>query len=184
MFQPDKFKVMEICRKRKDIKEILYTTFVRPHLEYAAPAWSPYRKKEILTLERIQRRATKLVRQFKNLSYEEGLVKLNLTTLEKRRDRGDLIQLFKTFLNINTTKRVKLYLTWKIVHISFLSNHLRGVNFYQLNKLTTKHRLTSLKHNGGFLRISSMAHLTVLCRILASCSIEDAVPAGVPRDLS
>jgi len=93
---------MEICRKRKDIKEILYTTFVRPHLEYAAPAWSPYRKKEILTLERIQRRATKLVRQFKNLSYEEGLVKLNLTTLEKRRDRGDLIQLFKTFLNINT----------------------------------------------------------------------------------
>jgi len=78
---------------------ILYTTFVRPHLEYAALAWLPYRKKDILTLERVQRRAMKLVRQ--KLSYEERLVKLNLTTLEKRRDRGDLIQLFKTYLNIN-----------------------------------------------------------------------------------
>jgi len=55
----------------------------------------------ILTLERIKRRVTKLVIQFKNLSYEERLAKLNLTTLEKRRNRDDLIHFFKFYSNIN-----------------------------------------------------------------------------------
>jgi hypothetical protein len=70
-------------------------------LEYAAPAWSPYRKKDILALERVKREVNKLVIQFKNLSYEERLAKLNLTTQEKRRNRDDLIQFFKFNSNIN-----------------------------------------------------------------------------------
>jgi len=52
------------------IFRILYTAFIRPHLEYAAPAWSPYLKKDILALENVQRRATKLVKELKNLKYE------------------------------------------------------------------------------------------------------------------
>ena len=80
----------------------LYTAFIRPHLEYAASAWSPYLKKDIQALENVQRRATKRVKQLKNLSYEDRLKKLNLTTLEERRTRGDLIQFFKFHSNINT----------------------------------------------------------------------------------
>jgi hypothetical protein len=83
------------------IFRILYTAFIRPHLEYAAPAWSPYLKKDILALENVQRRATKLVKELKNLKYEERLAKLNLTTLEERRNRGDLIQKFKDYTEIN-----------------------------------------------------------------------------------
>ena len=42
-----------------------------------------------------QKRATKLVPALNDKSYEERLVALNLTTLETRRIRGDLIETFK-----------------------------------------------------------------------------------------
>ena len=45
-------------------------------------------------------------------------------------------------------------------------------------------RLTSLKQAGGFFIISNMAYLTVACLMLLSYSLQLAVPAGVPRDLS
>ena len=45
--------------KEKRLIIPLYKTIVRPHLEYRIQAWIPYRKKDINTLERIQRRATK-----------------------------------------------------------------------------------------------------------------------------
>ena len=38
----------------------LYTSLVRPVLEYAAPAWNPYLAKDVLALERVQRRASRL----------------------------------------------------------------------------------------------------------------------------
>ena len=73
----------------------LYASFVRHHLEYNQSAWAPARKKHINMIERVQERGTKLVDGFKNLSYEERLRKLNLTTLAFRRLRGDMIELYK-----------------------------------------------------------------------------------------
>ena len=81
--------------------KILFSTYVRPHLEYAATVWSPYRKKDISTIEKIQRRATKTVPELRNLSYHDRLIELNLTTLEERRLRGDLIQFFKWYTGSN-----------------------------------------------------------------------------------
>ena len=74
---------------------ILYKAYVRPHFKYCIQAWSPYFKKDIECSEQVQRRATKLINGFKNLSYENRLKRLKLTTLEKRRLGWDLIETFK-----------------------------------------------------------------------------------------
>jgi len=41
---------------------IIYKGFVRPHLEYAIQSWSPYLHRDIDCLEKVQRRATKVVK--------------------------------------------------------------------------------------------------------------------------
>ncbi|CAL4252811.1 unnamed protein product, partial [Meganyctiphanes norvegica] len=73
----------------------LYTSLVRPLIEYCVQVWSPYKKKYIKLLEGVQRRATRLVPQLKKLTYEERLTKLRLTKLEDRRKRGDMIETYK-----------------------------------------------------------------------------------------
>ena len=79
----------------KEIFMNLYPVLVRPLLEYCVQVWSPYKRKYINLLEGVQRRATKLVPELRELQYEERLKKLGLTTLEERRVRGDMIETYK-----------------------------------------------------------------------------------------
>ena len=84
-----------IAHKEKELIIPLYKTIVRPHLKYCEKAWSPYRKKDIDMLERVQRRATKTISKLRNISYEMRLKECGLTTLETRRLRGDQIEVSK-----------------------------------------------------------------------------------------
>ena len=72
----------------------LLKTLMRPHLEYATVVWSSFLKKDIFLIEKVQRRATKIVKTISSLSYEEILKHLGLPTLKYRRDRNDVIQVY------------------------------------------------------------------------------------------
>ena len=78
-----------------DVFCLLYKAMIRSHLEYASSVWNPHCKEDIEILEKVQRRATKLVKTIKHLSYEDRLKTLKLPTLKYRRIRGDLIEVFK-----------------------------------------------------------------------------------------
>ncbi len=84
-----------ISCKSKSIITRLYKALVRPQLEYCVQAWRPYLKKDIEKIEKVQRRATKMISECSKLSYEDRLKITGLTTLEDRRNRGDLIEVFK-----------------------------------------------------------------------------------------
>jgi hypothetical protein len=83
-----------VCREIRIWKK-LYTTYVRPHLEFAVAVWNPYQKGDIAQLESVQRRATKVAQGMNGKTYADRLILLDLTTLSARRIRGDLIQFFK-----------------------------------------------------------------------------------------
>ena len=88
-----------VISRDKNIILRLYKTLVRPHLEYCAQVWSPYMQKDKEVLEKVQRRATRMIKGFGTLTYEERLEKCGLTSLEKRRCRGDLIETYKLMTN-------------------------------------------------------------------------------------
>ena len=74
----------------------LYKTFVRPQLEYAAAAWSPWLQKDRDALEKVQKRLIRSLSDKRGDEYEERLKNAGLTTLQERRQRGDMIQVFKS----------------------------------------------------------------------------------------
>ena len=88
---------------------VLYKTLIRPILDYGNTLWFPTLKKDIRAVENVQRRVTKILPHLSDLNYEERLKKLKLTTLNYRRNRMDMIQLFKILSSIDDISSHELF---------------------------------------------------------------------------
>ena len=82
---------------------------MRPKFEYCIQAWNPSLIKDIELLEQVQHRATKLIPDIAHLPYHDRLKYINLTTLELRRHRGDLIETFKILKGLEGIPSTSLF---------------------------------------------------------------------------
>ena len=103
---------------------LLFKTMVRPLLEYCNTVWGPFGKVDQQRLERVQRRATRMVLSIRHLPYPERLRLLRLPSLCYRRRRGDMVTVYQllhggmavpqeTFLVRNTSKMTRGH-PWKL----------------------------------------------------------------------
>jgi ribonuclease P/MRP protein subunit RPP40 len=124
----------------------LYKSLVRPHLDYCIQVWRPHLEKDIEVLERVQRRMTRMVEGCKDLSYERRLKKIGLTTLETRRVRADLIEVYKIFKGLDRVEVKGFFLRSRNEMGCHGTCNTRG-NEYKLQK--RRFRTDVAKYNFG-----------------------------------
>ena len=86
-----------ISDRSRDIMLVLYKSFVRSQLEYSSSLWSPYLIKDITAIEGIQRSFTNRIDGMQNLNYNERLKELHLYSLQRRRERYIILQMWKIY---------------------------------------------------------------------------------------
>lgn len=81
--------------KSKENITNLYKSLVRPHLDYCSQAWRPYLQQDIDNIEKVQKRATRMISNLSGKDYSTRLKETQLMSLETRRLRADLIEVYK-----------------------------------------------------------------------------------------
>jgi hypothetical protein len=83
----------------------LYQQYVRPHLEFSTPVWSPWLLSDIQTLEKVQERVVKMISGLAGCDYEEKCNEIGLETLKERRDLLDMAQVYKLVHGIDKNQQ-------------------------------------------------------------------------------
>jgi len=110
----DKSMVINLCK-----------SYIRPILEYGNIVWGPQYIIDQQNIEKVQRRATKLIHNLHDRTYDDRLVKLNLPSLKYRRRRGDMIMIYQLLhnnLNIDSSELLSIYSS-SITFTNYLSHN-------------------------------------------------------------
>jgi hypothetical protein len=108
----------------------IYKSIVRPHLEYCTPAWSPHYKKDKELLEKVQHRFTRMFGHLRHLEYRDRLDKLGLWTLEERRNRADLVEVFRMAKGLSAVKLERFFVMDR-------THRTRGHNYKLMRKFSS-----------------------------------------------
>ena len=106
-------------------------------------AWRQYRKKDIDKLERIQRRATKMIKKLRDLSYESRLLACGLTILETRRLRGDQIRPGAEVLSTRVLEYIFEVLVLALIEIMVMYSYSYSCSMYSYFTSTLRVHLST-----------------------------------------
>ena len=125
---------------------LLYKTYVRSHLEYAASLWSPHQIMNIIAVESIQRSVTAKIEGMENLTYWDRLKALDLYSLQRRRERYDLIHIWK----------IQKEIIQNDLQLQFYYNERQGWKCRRNIIQTRKRKLSTIRYNSFTSRAAAL----------------------------
>jgi hypothetical protein len=136
----------QICRafhyRDRHVFKQLYTSYVRPHLEYCSPAWSPWTAQDMDLLEKVQKKAVNQISGLHSTEYADKLEELGLESLRDRRLRTDMIQTYKIVKGKDDVDRDLWFRTCQDN-----SSRQTRLSNYRDNLVRTKISRTELRNN-------------------------------------
>ena len=124
---------------------MLYISLVRSKLIYSSQLWNPYLIKDIVMLERIQRRATKFILNDYTSSYKSRLLKLNILPLMYQFDYYDILFFVK--------------------HIKHPTDSFNILNYVSFSHSSTRSSFFIINFNTSTpLAIFSAIHISAVCQ--------------------
>ena len=107
-------------------KKSLYVSLVKSHLLYCSVIWRPHLRKDIMLLERVQRRASKFLLNDYSSDYKSRMISLNLLPLSMVMELNDILFFLKSLRSPTSAFDILDY-------VSFCESNTRSSSSHKLN---------------------------------------------------